>query len=272
MTPYDIGRISAFLIKYRKIEDRPDKRGLQRDERDFALILREASIDSLRDLEDVMSGQGFTFLTLTPSDVQGIGQGARVYIASRRSDVACPLLDMSRMVERMDSVSGRSTAAKIWFTQLWLLHLDLLYTQRKRGPHERHDWLNAAFTREMLEQSLRDHVNGYVRRLHPQEIVSSEVYETLSAEKGTDISRYAKRFLDLMCDAGLLTERSAGVYRQTLLSAVEMKENYDRVLAPLVVSVKEAPQPVNATSLQLAILGQPLLTKAPDEAEEGSGR
>lgn len=266
MTPYEIGRISAFLIKHRKIDDRADKRGLQRDERDFAVVLKEASVDSLRDLEDVMSGQGFTLLTLTRADVSGIGEGARAYIAVRRSDIPCPLLDISRLVERMDSVSGRATAAKIWFTQIWLLHLDLLYTQKERGPHERNKWIEITFTREMLEQAVREHVNGYVRRLAPQELSSSEVYETLSTEKGADISRYTKRFLDLMCEAGLLDERSGGVYRQTLLSAAEMKENYDRVLAPLALES----EPANL--VPLAQLGQQLLTRTSDDELTGDQR
>ncbi len=264
MTPYEMGRISAFLIKHRKLEDRQDKRGMQRDENDLAVVLREASMENIRDLEELMSGQGFVLVTLNSFDVAGIGQGSRVYLLPRKSDNLCPLLDTSRLVEKMDPTNGRATAAKIWFTQIWLTHLDLLYTQRDRGPHERNQWIDATFTKEMLEQAVREHINGYVRRLNPNELTQNDVYEVLTAEKGTDIARYTKRFLDLMCECGMLDERGDGVYRQSLLSAVEMKENYDRTLAPLTIDADTSTERV-----RLATLSDALLTKTAEEESSG---
>lgn len=265
MTPYDMGRVSSFLIKHRKIEDKPDKKGQQREEKDLAAVLREASIENMRDLEELMSGQGFSLITLSNFDVPGIGHGARVYLLARRADSICPLLNTGRLAERMDSASGRATAAKIWFTQIWLIHLDLLYTQRDRGPHERHNWLDAIFTRDILEQSVREHINGFVRRLNPAELACSDVYEVLTSEKGADIARYTKRFLDLMCEGGMLDERSDGVYRQSLLSAVEIKENFDRTLAPLMIVSSDLSAPA-----ALAPLGHNLMTRTDDNEMQGS--
>lgn len=266
MTPYEMGRICAFLVKHRKLEDRQDKRGLQREEKDLAGVLREASIESHRDLEDMISGLGFSLIALSSFDIPGIGQGSRVYLAARRSDSPCGLLDANRLVERMDPSAGRATAAKVWFTQIWLIHLDLLYTQRDRGPHERNKWIEATFTREMLEQAMKDHINGHVRRLNPVELSSSDVYDILTAEKGTDIARYTKRFLDLMSEAGLLDERGDGVYRQSLLSAVEMKENFDRTLSPLMLEAAAEDSPARAP---LASLARDLLTRSEDLDQEG---
>ena len=48
MTPYDMGRISAFLILHRKLEDRSDKRGMRPDEKELGALLREATVDELR--------------------------------------------------------------------------------------------------------------------------------------------------------------------------------------------------------------------------------
>lgn len=264
MTPYDMGRINAFLIKHRKLEDRQDKRGMQRDEKELADVLREASMENIRDLEELVSGQGFVLVTLSSFDVAGIGPGARVYLLPRRSDNLCPLLDTSRLAERMDPANGRATASKIWFTQIWLTHLDLLYTQRDRGPHERNQWIAATFTREMLEQAVREHINGYVRRLNPNELAQSDVYDVLTAEKGTDVARYTKRFLDLMCECGMLDERGDGVYRQSLLSAVEMKENYDRTLAPLMIDADG-----ETNRVRLSTLSDALLTKTAEEETSG---
>jgi hypothetical protein len=240
MSPFEMGRISAFLQKHRKIEYRTDKRGLHKDERELAELLRDAPMESMADFGELMNGYGFEFITLTTFDVSGIGSGERVYLLARKSNVECPLLDLPRAAERMEPTSGRATIGKIWLTQFWLLHLDLIYTQRDRGPEERNQWIDATFTKDMLIQSMRNHINDDVRRLNPEQIADNDVYETLTSEKGTDIARYAKRFLDLMVDGGLLADKGNGVYRQTLLSAVEMKENYGRVLTPLMIQLQGA--------------------------------
>jgi hypothetical protein len=158
----------------------------------------------------------------------------------------------------------RPTAAKIWFTQIWLLHLDLIYTQLDRSPLERGRWINASFTREMLQDALSTHINDHVRKLNAVELANSEVYEVLCAEKGTDVSRYVRRFLEIMCEGGLLEERAEGAFRQTLLSAVEMKENFDRSLAPLMLAREQSGQ-----SPSMAQLAGPLLTAAQAIASEG---
>lgn len=264
MTPYDMGRINAFLIAHRKLEDRSDKRGMRREEKDLAAILREASVDELRDLEELMAGQGFVFVQLTSFDVEGIGPGSRVYLAARRADMQSFLVNSSQVVERM-GLTSHPTAAKIWFTQIWLQHLDLIYTQLDRSPLERGRWINASFTREMLQGAVVAHINDFVRKLNAVELSDSEIYEVLCAEKGADVSRYVKRFLEIMCDGGLLEERGEGAYRQTLLSAVEMKENFDRSLAPLMlVGERSGERP------PMAQLADPLLTTTHEIVSDGS--
>ena len=240
MTPFDMGRVSAFLQKHRSIEYRTDKRGLRKDERELAELLRDSPMDSMNDLCELLNGYGFELITLTTFDVSGIGSGERVFLLVRKSNVECPLLDLPRAAERMEPTSGRATVGKIWLTQFWLPHLDLIYTQRDRSPDERNKWIDATFTKDMLVQSMREHINDRVRRLDPEQVADNEVYDALTAEKGADLARYAKRFLDLMVDAGLLDDKGNGVYRQSLLSAVEMKENYARVLAPLMVQARDA--------------------------------
>jgi hypothetical protein len=277
MTPYETGRISAFLLKYRKVEDRQDKRSGPREERDIAALLREASIDAMRDLEEQMNGHGFELATLTSFDIAGIGAGARVYLLIRKPDASCMLLDTARCAERMEPAAGRTTAAKIWFTQIWLLHLDLLYTQRDRSPAERNLWLDATFTREMLEQAVREHVNDFVRRLNPQDMAQNDVYKVLTAEKGTMIARYVGRFLELMCETGMLEDKGSGVYRQSMLSAVEMKENYGRLLEPFMLdevgpSMTTETQADDAVQPRLAEIAAALLTRLPEGEElQGDG-
>ncbi len=231
-----MGRISAYLLKNRKIEFRTDKRCRNKDEREFAELLRDAPQDSMADLCELMNGYGFDLITLTTFDVAGIGSNERVYLLCRKPNVECPLLDLPRALERIETATGRTLHAKVWLTQFWLLHLDLIYTQRDRGADERNRWLDATFTKDALIEAMRKHINEGVRRLNPEVLADNEVYEVLIAEKGFSIDRYAKRFLDLMVDAFMLEDKGNGVYRQTLLSAVEMKENYGRVLEPLMLA------------------------------------
>lgn len=240
MTPFEMGRVSAYLLKNRKIEFRVDKRARNKDEHELAELLRNAPQDSMMDLCDMMNGSGFDLITLSTFDVAGIGSNERVYLLSRKPNMECLLLDLPRALERLEPASGRATAAKIWLTQFWLLHLDLIYTKRDRGADERNRWLDATFTKDALIEAMREHINEGVRRLNPETLSDNEVYDVLTAEKGVSIDRYAKRFLDLMVEAFMLEDKGNDVYRQTLLSAVEMKENYGRILEPLMLADRAA--------------------------------
>jgi len=239
MTPFEMGRVSAYLLKHRKIEFRTEKRGRHKDEHELAELLKDAPKDVMTDLCELMNGYGFDLITLTTFEVSGIGSGERVFMLSRKPNVECQLLDLPRALERMDSASGRTLQAKVWLTQFWLLHLDLIYTQRDRGADERNKWLDATFTKDALIEAMREHINEGVRRLNPETLVDNDIYDILTSEKGVSIDRYAKRFLDLMVDAFMLEDKGNGVYRQTLLSAVEMKENFGRILEPLMLADRE---------------------------------
>ena len=106
---------------------------------------------------------------------------------------------------------------------------------------------------------MRVHINDGVRRLNPEQIQGNEVYEVLTAEKGADIERYAKRFLELMVDAFMLEDKGNGVYRQTLLSAVEMKENYGRVLEPLMLADRTGLPGAGLASVTAPLLIEPAI-------------
>jgi hypothetical protein len=260
-----MGRVSAFLLKHRKVEEKSDRRPVPKEERDIAELLREASLDAARFLEELLNGYGFEMTTLTSFDIAGVPPGARVTLLIRLPNCECPLLDAGRLVERMTS-EKKAGAAKIWFTQIWLLHLDLMYTVRDRGPQERGRWLEAIFSEDQLTEALTEHINGFVRRLNPAEAGESEVYQVLMGEKGQDRIRSVKRFLAIMVDAGMLDFLGDGAYRQSLLSAVEMKANYDRVLGPLMLDL-----PPDSEDAALATRAAALLTsKSPTGPSEGT--
>lgn len=265
MSPFEMGRVSAFLLKHRRVEEKSDRRTIPKEERDVAELLREAPLDSARFLEELMTGYGFELTTLSSYDIKGIPPGAKVTLLVRRSNSECPLLDVSRLVERM--VPGKKIGpAKIWFTQIWLMHLDLMYTVRDRGPLERGRWLEAVFTEDQLAEAVNEHINGFVRRLNPAEVEQSDVYQELMGERGQDRVRYVKRFLSIMVDSGMLDSLGGGTFRQSLLSAVEMKCNFDRVLAPIMLDL-----PPESEQAGLAQTAAALLTsKLPLDPSEGA--
>lgn len=258
MTPFEMGRVSAFLERHRKIEEKSERRQVQREEKDLAAVLRDASLDAMEVLQELLRGKGFRLMTLNSFELRGIPTGARVHLLVREAGAECLQLDTSTVVAAMDPGTGRATAAKIWFSQIWLIHMDLLYSQRDRGPAERGSWLEATFSRTELLQAVREHVNGFVRRLDASAAGSNPVYQTMTSEKGTDLERYVNRFLTIMTDQGMLDELDKGIYRQSMLSAVEMKENYDRALSPFVVD--DAP---------LSHAAESILTDSPAEFSEG---
>lgn len=258
MTPFEMGRISAYLLKHRKIEFRTEKRGRHKDEHELAELLKDAPKDSMTDLCELMNGYGFDLITLTTFEVSGIGSGERVFMLSRKPNVECQLLDLPRALERMDSTSGRILQSKVWLTQFWLLHLDLIYTQRDRGADERNKWLDATFTKDALIEAMREHINESLRRLNPETLADNEIYDVLTSEKGVSIDRYAKRFLDLMVDAFMLEDKGNGVYRQTLLSAVEMKENFGRILEPLMLADRESHPGKGLAGIAESLLVEPI--------------
>lgn len=265
MSPFEMGRVSAFLLKHRRVEEKSDRRAISREERDIAELLREAPLDSTRFLEELVNGYGFELTTLNSFDIAGIPPGTKVTLLVRRTNSECPLLDTGRLVERMTS-ERKVGKAKIWFTQIWLMHLDLMYTVRDRGPQERGRWLEATFTEEQLAEALNEHFKNYVRRLNPAEMEQSEVYQVLMAEKGQDRARYVKKFLEIMVDSGMLDFLGSGTFRQSLLSAVEMKCNYDRVLGPMMLDL----QPDFEDSGLAQVAAVLLTSKLPIDANEST--
>ena len=127
--------------------------------------------------------------------------------------------------------------AKIWFTQLWFILLDLLYTRKNRGPHGLQDWLETSFTKFVFVDAVKTYINNHVRKIDPSTLKTDAVHKALTSLKEGAVSQLCNAFLELMSDAALLDSIGQDGYRQTLLFAHEMKVNYDRQLAALMPSV-----------------------------------
>ncbi len=119
-----------------------------------------------------------------------------------------------------------------WYLQLWLLMHTLLYTRYNRALSDVSRYQEATFAGAELVELMRDQLET-LRSLGEEAPESSRV---LLEERGEDISRRVRAFIDLQVRAGLLeglrdAEASAGaeesvgeVWQQTLLGALESEQ------------------------------------------------
>ncbi|WP_422980248.1 hypothetical protein [Undibacterium sp. Ji49W] len=188
-------------------------------------------------LAEILDGQGLQLRQWGDTEVPGIPVGATVFALLRKPDSTTPFFGLEKLLTRMRKGSIKTDAeAKIWFVQIWFVHLDLIYTSKNRAPAEMLKYVDAIFEREILIESVRAYVNDLVRKLDPDSISNNVIYKTLTDTSDGTIKLAVIGFLELLTEAGLLSTTDEDVYRQTLLSAAEMKLNFDRQLAPLMPS------------------------------------
>lgn len=235
MNNHDLGRVHAYLLRHRYVETKSNRRNISKDEREVATLLRDADPEIKVLLREILNGQGLELVQFGEFDVTGIPSGATVFIIARLPDTIPSLFGTDTLDARMRQVRGiqSDTAAKIWFVQLWFIHLDLIYSRRNRGPHEMQDYVGAVFTRDTLIDATRDYINDQVRKTNQSALEDDTVYRTLTSLKDGSVADAVNAFLELLVNAGLLEKNSDDTYRQTLLSAYEMKANYDRQLSSL---------------------------------------
>lgn len=235
MNNHDLGRVHAYLLRHRYVETKSNRRNISKDEREVATLLRDADPEMKVLLREILNGQGLELVQFGEFDVTGIPSGATVFIIARLPDTTPSIFGTDILDARMRQVSGiqSDTAAKVWFVQLWFIHLDLIYSRRNRGPHEMQDYVGAVFTRDTLIDATRDYINDQVRKADQSTLKDDTVYRTLTSLKEGSVALAVNAFLELLVNAGLLEKNSDETYRQTLLSAYEMKANYDRQLSSL---------------------------------------
>lgn len=241
MNNSDMGRVHAYLLRHRFIETKSGRRNVSREEREIATLLRDADFAMRRQFEEILDGQGLQLVAFTSFDVKGIASGATVFMLARKPDSAPPFWGTERLVSRMLQVRGinNDAEAKTWFTQLWFVLLDLLYTRKNRSPNAMQDWVDTTFTKEVFIDAVKDYLNDQVRKIDPGILEVDQVYKTLTSLKTGAEAQVCNAFLELMLDAGLIEEVNKDAYRQSLLFAYEMKTNFDRQLAHLLPSLDQ---------------------------------
>lgn len=235
MNNSEMGRVHAWLLRYRIVESRSGRRVISKGEREIAGLLLNADYATRRQFEEILEGQGLQLVTLTSLDAKGIASGATVFMLARKPDSAAPFWGTERIVSRMLQVKGVNNEAecRIWFTQLWFLLLDLLYTRKNRSPHAMQDWVETTFVKEVFIDAVKDYLNDHVRKIDPSTLETDRIYRTLTGPKEGGVTMACNAFLELMVDASLLDAIDEDTYRQSLLFAYEMKNNFDRQLKAL---------------------------------------
>ncbi|RFC33887.1 MAG: hypothetical protein DID90_2727554920 [Candidatus Nitrotoga sp. LAW] len=236
MNNSELGRVQAYLLRHRHAETKSMRRSISREEREVATLLRDADLSMRSLLEEILDGQGLTLKSFNEFDAAGIHVGAMVFVLARKPDSNPPFFGTEKLIAKMLQVRGginKESEAKIWFTQLWFILLDLLYTRKNRSPTSLQDWVETTFVKDVFVDAVKEYINDHVLKIDRSTLTTDAVYETLTSLKEGTISKLCQIFIDLMCDAGLLDEMETSNYRQSLLFAYEMKTNYDRQLEPL---------------------------------------
>ncbi|WP_426683522.1 hypothetical protein ABFU84_02155 [Xanthomonas translucens pv. undulosa] len=231
MNRLEMGQIMAFLLRHRRMETLPRGKG-RNEERELARLLSEADAIARAELEGLLQGFGFDIAHFDDFKTQGIAPGGQAFLLVRRLDQTSALFSERWIDERMRIRNDSVTERRIWFTQLWFVLLFLFYTRRSRVTTEVARYVETTFTRADLVQTTRQYINDLVRKLGKDAVQDDAVYNCLIAESGTQVDKYADRFLGLMVEGALIDDLGADRYRQSLLGAVEMKSNHLQGLEP----------------------------------------
>lgn len=240
MNMTEMGEVVAYLLRYRSAERTPGggrKRRAAREgqlsERDVCALIDDASEAEREALRDFLAGQGLRLKAFESGDYPGIAPGSRYYALLPDPELEQPPLYTREPVFEALKLRQESRAELAqWYLQLWLLMHTLLYTRYNRALSDVSRYQEATFAGAELVELMRDQLEA-LRSLGEE---APEASRVLLEERGEDISRRVRAFIDLQVRAGLLeslrdaeagtgAEESVGeVWQQTLLGALESEQ------------------------------------------------
>lgn len=234
MNMTEMGEVVAYLLRYRAVERLPSggrKRRAARDgqlsERDVCALIDDASDLERENLRDFLAGQGLRLKAFESGDYPGIAPGSRYYALLPDPDMDQPPLYTREPVFDALRLRQESRAElATWYLQLWLLMHTLMYTRYNRALSDVSRYQEATFSGAELLDLLRDQVET-LRSLGD---ATNEVQRSLLDERGEDLSRRVRAFIDLHVKAGFLESLrdddplAGDVWQQTLLGALESEQ------------------------------------------------
>lgn len=261
MNMTEMGEVVAYLLRYRTAERQPGggrKRRAAREgqlaERDVCALIDDALDTEREALRDFLAGQGLRLKTFEPGDYPGIAPGSRLYALLPDPELEQPPLYTRDPVFDALRLRQESRAELAqWYLQLWLLTHTLLYTRLNRALSDVSRYQEATFASAELVGLLREQIET-LRGLGD---AAPESSRALLDERGEDLTRRARAFIDLQVRAGQLEaarESDDGdVWQQTLLGALEAEQIGVHHLSHLVELISgqprdEAPVPPSEAS------------------------
>lgn len=240
MNMTEMGEVVAYLLRYRSAERTPGggrKRRAAREgqlsERDVCALIDDASEAEREALRDFLGGQGLRLKAFEAGDYPGIAPGSRYYALLPDPELEQPPLYTREPVFEALKLRQESRAELAqWYLQLWLLMHTLLYTRYNRALSDVSRYQEATFAGAELVELMRDQLES-LRALGEE---APETNRALLEERGEDISRRVRAFVELQVRAGLLeglretdpgtaSEEGGGeVWQQTLLGALESEQ------------------------------------------------
>lgn len=254
MNMTEMGEVVAYLLRYRTAERQPGsgrKRRAAREgqlaERDVCALIDDALDTEREALRDFLAGQGLRLRTFESGDYPGIAPGSRLYALLPDTELEQPPLYTREPVFDALRLRQESRAELAqWYLQLWLLLQTLLYTRLNRALSDVSRYQEATFTTAELIELMREQLES-LRALGD---ATPETSRVLLEERGEDIARRVKAFIDLQVRAGHLEAirdsrddaEDSDIWQQTLLGALEAEQVGVHHLSHLVDLLSGEPQ------------------------------
>lgn len=238
MNMEEMGEVVAYLLRHRIVETRPASGRSHDEERSAAKILLAMTPEDRYSLEAVFAGMRLVVVDYDSFTIPALPKGARVFLLARDiakgdpSSVLAPEVIVEAMREKGNE-SAREAAA--WFVHLWLVHLELIYTDKGRSPSQLQRYAEGMFDFDVFLAKVREHFEELRQGLDRKEVPMNAAFKTFEKSSHAEGERRCRRFVSLMADAGLLTTIAKDLFQQTLLSAYEIKRNYERGLQHFVM-------------------------------------
>lgn len=246
-----MGTVFQFLLKNRIVETKTTaKRRSKPGETEAAHILDSWGLEELEGFEEFLNSQGFSLYEASDQDYKGIAFGGKMWMLVRRpQDEISTFLSIDPTMEaiRIKDIESKEVLG-VWFLHIWLMYLYLTYTKIGRSPEQVSKYEDTFFIADDLIDAVREHLDR-VRSLQLEEDSQKRLVDILDSEKGTDVNRRVKGFIDVMLKSNLIQKVSENEYQQTLIGAIEIAEAFRSLMMGTIVNEDSVMQNLN----QLAV-------------------
>jgi len=255
MDTEEMGQVVAYLMQHRVVETRPVRGRSNDEERAIARLLVAITPAERHTLERMFAGMRYTLVDFDALSVPALPRGARVFLLARDlangtpSGVLSPRVVIDSMRQRKDE-AARDAAA--WFVHLWLVHLELLYSEKGRSPSEMQRFAEGLFDFDVFLSRVREHLEDMRKSVNRHSVPEDAIFRLFERSSHHEVERRCRNFVNLMDAAGLLSTLEKDQYQQTLLSAFEIKRNYEKGLQSFVTDANAKVYRVAASILMRA--------------------